>query len=174
MISKNKLMNQVEFLRLVGEIRNNCGLPCFGPTYYVFIHKGLRTATVNKTGYRTMSDVEYIIAVCAYNWKNLGYTNSSLIQLVMVDHDFIPVDSIIFGKWAFKELGFTTRPFDWYNKYKPYPHLELISNPSINNYKPMTVEELEKVPEWEWKCTRIEDFNQLLDDIHEFAAKYPL
>lgn len=166
-------MTQLEFIKLVGEIRNNCGLTCFGPTYYVFIHKGLKTATVNKTGYTNMSNVEYVIAVCAYSWKNLGYTNSSLTQLVMVDHDFYPVDSIIFGNWAFKELQFTLRYGDWYNKYKPYPALELITDPSINNYKPKPVSEWERFPEWEWKCSEIEDFNTLLSDIHEFVSAHP-
>ena len=165
-------MTQLEFIKLVGEIRNNCGLSCFGPTYYIFIHKGLRTASVNKTGYANMSDVEYVIAVCAYRWINLGYTNSSLTQLVLVDHDFNPVDSIIFGNWAFKELKFTLRPYDWYNQYKPYPALELISDPTINNYKPMKQEELERFPKWEWKCQDIEDFDRFLTDIHNFVTKY--
>ncbi len=174
MKQKPLVMNQIEFIEIVGKVRNNCGCDCFGPTYYIFINKDLRRAIVNKTGYANMTDIGYIIAVCAYHWENLGYTNSSLMQLVMVDHDFNPVDKIIFGNWAFVELGFTTRPFDWYNKYKPYPHLELISDPSINNYKPMTMEELERVPEWEWKCQYIEDFGTLLSDIHEFSSKYPL
>ncbi|MBD5267697.1 MAG: hypothetical protein HDS41_05890 [Bacteroides sp.] len=167
-------MNQIDFLKLVNEIRNNCGLECFGPTYYIFIYKDLRRATVNKTGYVNMNDVEYVIAVCAYRWENLGYHNSSLTQLVMVDHDFNPVDSITFGNWALRELGFTNRINDWYNKYKPYPHLELISDPSINNYKPMEPAEIERFPQWDWKCQRIEDFNTFLTDVHEFAAKYPL
>ena len=166
-------MTLIEFLKLVGEIRNNCGLDCFGPNYYIFIHKGLRTATVNKTGYINMNNVEYVIVVCAYRWTNLGYTNSSHTQLVMVDHDFNPVDEIIFGNWAFKELGFTQQPSQWYDKYKPYPHLELISDPTINNYKPMTDEEYERVPKWDWQCLFVEDFNILLTDIQNFVSKYP-
>ncbi|MBD5343551.1 MAG: hypothetical protein HDR83_02175 [Bacteroides sp.] len=167
-------MNQIDFIKLVSEIRNNCGLDCFGPTYYVFIHKGLKMATVNKTGYCCMDNIEYVIVVCAYRWENLGYTNASLTQLLMVDHDFNPVEYIPFGNWAFKELGFTTRPNDWYNKYMPYPHLELISDPSVNNYKPKTMEEHEKAPKWNSKCQDIEDFNTFLNDIHEFSRLNPL
>lgn len=173
-------MNQVESLKLVGEFRNNCGsldlspIYFFGTTYYIFIHEGLRTATVNKTGDINMSGVEYVITVRACNCKNFGYTYSSLQQLAMVDHDFIPINSINFGNWNFIGLGFTNRPYDWYDQYKPYPHLTLASDPSINNYRPMTDDEMERFPKWEWKCNSIEDFNTLLTDIHEFAAKYPL
>ena len=171
-------MNIIDFIKLVNEIRNNCVLDCFGPTYYIFIHKGLRRATVNNTGYVNMSDVEYIFAVCAYHWKNLGYLNSSFTQLVMADHDFNPIDSITFGNWSVRELGFTNRHGEWYNKYKPYPKMELISDPSINNYKPMTMKEHERIskicPEWDWKCQRIEDFDTLLTEIHEFVKRYPL
>ncbi|MDE5688394.1 MAG: hypothetical protein K2I18_07205 [Paramuribaculum sp.] len=108
-------MTIVDFMRLVGEIRNNCGLECTDPNYYIFIHKELKRATVSNTGYICMSDVAYILVVCAYNWKNMGYVNTSLTQLLMVDKDFNPVDEIPFGVWNFKGLQFTTFPYQWYS-----------------------------------------------------------
>ena len=162
-------MTLIDFLKFIGEIRNNCGLKCTGPNYYIFIHKGLRRATVNNTGYINMCDVEYIIVVCAHNWENMGYINTSLTQLLMVDKHFNPIDGIQFGNWTFKGLGFTRHSGSYYNAWKPYPNLELTSNPSINNYKPMTLEEIEKFPEWDWKNGDIKDFTATLEEINAFA-----
>lgn len=160
-------------MKLVGEIRNNCGLNCFGPNYYIFIHKALKRATVNNTGYINMSDVAYVIVVCAYNWENMGYVNNSLTQLGMVDSHFNPVDAIPFGEWDFKGLHFTTYYGQWYNAWKPVPNLELRSDPSIENYKSKTLQEWEqsKFPEWEWSggVTKTSDFQTLLNEINEFV-----
>ncbi len=167
-------MNITEFLALMKTIRENCGLTCVYPNYYIFIHKGLKRATVNKTGFLSMVDVEYIIAVSAYQWKNLGYTNTSLIQLAMVNNKFEPVDGIEFGDWTFKGLNFTIGFGDYYNAWKPSPKMELTSDPSINNYEPRTSEEWEEFESWanwEWKSS-IEDMTGLLKDIHEFAATH--
>ena len=166
-------MNIIDFMKLVGEIRNNCGLKCFGPNYYIFIHKGLKRATVNNTGYINMSDVAYVLVVCAYNWENMGYVNNSLTQLMMVDGLFNPVDAIPFGEWDFKGLCFVTYPGQWYNAWKPEPKLELRSDTSIENYKPKTLEEWNqsKFPKWEWSggATRTYEFQTLLDEINEFV-----
>ena len=162
-------MNIIEFLRLVNEIRNNCGLDCTYPTYYIFINKDLRTATVNKTGYANMVGVECVIVVCAYKWENMGYVNTSLTQLVMVDNLFNPIDGLQFGDWTFKGLGFTTRFGDYYNKWKPYPKLELTSDPSINNYEPMDAEQAAKFPDWTWTTSNVDGFAHLLNEIHSFA-----
>ena len=162
-------MNIIDFMKLVGEIRNNCGLKCFGPNYYIFIHKGLKKATVNNTGYINMDNIAYVLVVCAYNWENMGYINNSLTQLVMVDGMFNPVDAIPFGEWDFKGLEFTTFPGQWYSKWKPYPKLALRADPSINNFEPGSADEPSKFPEWEWHGDVNHDFQTLLDDINKFA-----
>lgn len=164
-------MNLIDFLKLVGEIRNNCGLECTGPNYYIFIHKGLKRATVNNTGYINMSDVEYIIVVCAHNWKNLGYVNTSLTQLLMVDKDFNSVEDIPFGEWSFKGLSFITFYGQWYSAWRPYPKLELTSDPRINNYG-IIDDYVKKFPEWEWPNADIKQFQLYLDSINEFAEKH--
>lgn len=115
-----------------------------------------------------MCDVEYIIVVCGYNWKNLGYNNQSLTQLLMVDKDFNPVDSIPFGEWIFKGLGFHTFPGQYYNAWLPYPRLELSSDPRIKNYG-LIDEFVEKFPEWEWPNEGIKEFQRLLTSINEFV-----
>ena len=158
-------MNLIDFLKLVGEIRNNCGLECTGPNYYIFIHKGLKRATVNCTGYINMCDVEYIIVVCAHNWKYLGCVNTSLTQLLMVDNEFNSIESIPFGEWAFKGLS-----FKWYRAWRPYPKLELVSNPRINNYD-IFDEYVEKFPEWIWPNADIKQFQLYLNSINEFVEK---
>ena len=158
-------------MKLVGEIRNNCGLKCFGPNYYIFIHKGLNRATVNNTGYINMSDVAYVLVVCTYNWENMGYVNNSLTQLVMVDGLFNPVDAIPFGEWDFKGLQFTTYPGQWYSKWKPIPLLVLRSDPSINNDMSRPIEDPSKFMDWKWSggITQTNDFQVLLTEINEFV-----
>ena len=163
-------MTQIEFLKLVGEVRNNCGLECTGPNYYIFIHKDLKRATVNHTGYHSMIDVAYVLVVCAYNWKNLGYVNTSLTQLFMVDHSLYPLDSIPFGTWNFKGLQFTTHPGQLYNKWRPIPMLELSTEQSINNFAPRTWNEPDPFPEWEWPNVDIKNITELLMSIKEFVA----
>lgn len=165
-------MTQIDFLRLVGEVRNNCGLECTGPNYYIFIHKDLNRATVNNTGYLSMVDVAYILVVCAYNWKNWGYVNTSLTQLLIVDNSFNSVDSIPFGNWNFKGLQFTTHPGQWYNKWRPLPMLELSTDQSINNFDPRPWNEPDPFPEWEWPNVDVKNITELLKSIHEFDNKY--
>lgn len=165
-------MTRTEFLSLVGEVRNNCGLECTGPNYYIFIHKDLTRATVNHTGYISMGDVAFVIVVCAYNWKNLGYLNTSLTQLLMVDSSFNPVDSISFGTWDFKGLQFTTHPGQWYNKWRPLPMLELSEDKSVNNYVPRPWDAPDSFPEWEWPNVDIKNMTELLKSIKEFSNHY--
>ena len=162
-------MTQIEFLKLVGEVRNNCGLECTGPNYYIFIHKDLKRATVNHTGYISMADVAYVLVVCAYNWKNLGYVNTSLTQLMMVDNAYNPVENIPFGGWNFKSLQFTTHPGQWYSAWRPLPMLELSDNPSINNYEEHPYGEPDPFPEWEWPNVDIKNISGLLNSIQKFA-----
>lgn len=159
-------MDITQFLKLVGEIRANCGLDCFGPNYYIFIKKGLKTAIVNKTGYVNMSDVAYVLVVCAYRWENLGYVNSSLTTLVMVDSGFQPVDKIPFGSWDMVSLDFTIRPGDWYNKWKPYPILELAGKPEVNTNS------CECPYELILNNISVENFSAVLDDINKFVEDY--
>ena len=163
------IMTQVEFLKIVGEVRNNCGLDCIGPNYYIFIHKDLKRATVNHTGYICMVDVAYVLVVCAYNWKNWGCINTSLTQLLMVDNTFNPVDTISFGIWNFKGLTFTTHPGQWYNQWRPIPMMELSTNPSINNYEPRPWDEPDPFPTWEWPYVNIKNMTELLKSIQEFT-----
>lgn len=167
-------MDIKDFLILVKTIRENSGLKCVYPNYYIFIHKGLKRATVNKTGFLSMVDVEYIIVVSAYQWTNLGYTNTSLTQIAMVNNKFEPVDGIQFGDWTFKGLNFTTRFGDYYNAWKPLPKMELTSDPSINNYEPRTMEEWNEFDAWEnWEWnSNIENMTSLLKDIHEYATTH--
>lgn len=163
-------MNIIEFLKFVTDLKANCGLDCVDPNYYIFIHNGLKKATVNRVGYINMVDVAYIIVVSPYRWKNLGYTNTSLTQLLMVDNQFNPVESIPFGKWNFKGLNFTTHPGNYYNAWKPYPKLELSSNESINNFERKPIDELEMFPKWEWPGS-IDNITELLKSIHEFTQQ---
>ena len=170
-------MNITDFLATVKAIRENCGLKCVFPNYYIFIHNGLKRATVNHTGFLSMADVEYVIAVSAYQWTNLGYTNTSLTQLAVVDNKFEPVEGIEFGDWTFKGLDFTRHYGNYYNAWKPFPKLELTSDPSINNYEPRPAqaqewgEEYEKMRLHDWKSS-IEDMTGLLKEIHEFTETY--
>lgn len=162
-------MTQVEFLRLVGEVRNNCGLECIGPNYYIFIHKDLKRATVNQTGYIGMRDIAYVLVVCAYNWKNMGYVNTSLIQLLMVDSVFDPVESIPFGLWNFKGLQFSTHPGQFYNKWRPLPMLELSTDRTINNFESRPWDEPDPFPEWEWPHVDVKNMTELLKSVNEFC-----
>lgn len=163
-------MTQIEFLKLVGEVRNNCGLECTGPNYYIFIHKDLKRATVNQTGYISMADIAYVLVVCAYNWKNWGYVNTSLTQLLMADNAYNSVENIPFSAWNFKGLRFTKHPGQWYSAWRPLPMLELSDNPSINNYEEHPYGEPDPFPEWEWPNVDIKNITPLLTSIHEFIS----
>ena len=132
----------------------------------------MNRATVNNTGYLSMVDVAYILVVCAYNWKNWGYVNTSLTQLLIVDNSFNSVDSIPFGNWNFKGLQFTTHPGQWYNKWRPLPMLELSTDQSINNFDPRPWNEPDPFPEWEWPNVDVKNITELLKSIHEFDNKY--
>lgn len=167
-------MNQIEFIKLVGEIRNNCGLDCNGPNYYIFIHKDLTNASVNQTGYTMLTDKAFIIVVCAYNWSNWGYTNTSLTQLLMVDTKFDPIDGIRFGSWIFRGLQFTRHYGQFYNAWRPLPKLELISNSLVNNFVEKPYDAPEYFPEWEWPCVDINNITELFRSIHEFSQKFPI
>lgn len=117
-----------------------------------------------------MSDVAYVLVVCAYNWNNLGYVNTSLTQLVMVDNTFNPVESIRFGEWNFKGLQFTTHYGQFYNKWRPLPMLELFTSPNINNFEARPYDEPNPFPEWEWPSVDVKNITELLKSIHEFAS----
>ncbi|MDE7467591.1 MAG: hypothetical protein K2M61_04475 [Muribaculaceae bacterium] len=119
-----------------------------------------------------MADVAYVIVVCAYNWKNWSYLNTSLTQLLMVDSSFNPVDSISFGAWDFKGLKFTTHPGQWYNQWRPLPMLELSADKSVNNYEPRPCNEPDPFPEWEWPIVDIKNITELLKSINEFVDSH--
>lgn len=165
-------MNITDFLKVVRAVRDNCGLDCDGSNYYVFVHKDLKSATVNKTGYTNMSNVGYIIVVCPYKWKNWGYVNISLTQLMMVDSNFEPVDSIHMGEWNFKGLGFITFPGTFYNAWRPYPKMELVSDTNVNNYAPIADDEPNPFPQWVWPSTTIENATDLFKSIDEFVKSH--
>ena len=165
-------MTQIDFLRTIEQIRNSCGLDCSGPNYYVFIHKDLRRATVNHTGYISMSDVACVLVVCAYNWKNMGYVNTSLIQLAMVDQSFQPIEKIQFGKWNFKGLQFTRFYGEYYNAWRPIPILELSTDSSVNNLLSQPYVGPEPFPEWEWPNVDVKQMTEILKSINEFAETY--
>lgn len=76
-----------------------------------------------------MTDVAYVLVVCAYNWENLGYVNNSLTQLLMVDNTFSPVGTIPFGIWNFKGLEFTTHYGQFYNRLATATHARIIYRP---------------------------------------------
>jgi|GEM_PF-4172598 len=160
-------MNIIDFLKLIGEIRNNCGLDCFGPNYYVFIHKDLKRATVNSTGYVNMSDIAYVIVATGHRWQNLGYVNSGLTVLAMVDSEFNPVDKIPFGDWDMT-IRFTQERGQWYNKYAPFAILELREDPKINSNK------TDFPYEWDWHygLFSIDNFTPLLTNVNEFIKAY--
>lgn len=116
-----------------------------------------------------MADVAYVLVVCAYNWKNLGYVNTSLTQLMMVDNAYNPVENIPFGGWNFKGLQFTTHPGQWYSAWCPLPILELISDPNVNNLGTLPYDETDSFPEWEWPNVDIKNISGLLNSIQKFA-----
>ena len=165
-------MNQVEFLRIVGEVRSNCGLECTGANYYIFIHKDLNRVTVNRTGYVSMVNIAYVIVVSAYNWKNMGYVNTSLTQLLMVDNAFEPVENISFGIWNFKGLMFVPHRGQYYNAWRPVPMLELSDDPSVNNFEARPWDEPDPFPEWEWPHVTIENISELFKSVTEFARTH--
>lgn len=165
-------MKLIDFLNLVGAVRNSSGTEYCGLNYYIFIHEDLKTATVNQSGYADMSDVAYVIVVCAYKWNNSIYTNTSLTQLIMADKNFNPIDSIPFGIWNFKGLQFTTFKGCWYDKYRPIPILELSTDPSVNNSLNRPYNASDPFPKWEWPTARIEGLSELLESINEFVESF--
>lgn len=120
-----------------------------------------------------MADITYVLVVCAYNWKNLGYVDTSLTQLLMVDHTFSPIESIPFGRWNFKGLQFTTHPGQWYSAFRPLPILEFTTNPSVNNFEARPWNEPDPFPKWEWPNVDIKNMTELLKSIQKFILNYP-
>ena len=167
-----RLMKLIDFLNLVGAVRNSSGTEYSGLNYYIFIHEDLKTATVNQSGYVDMSDVACVIVVCAYKWENFGYTNTSLTQLMMADKNFDPIDNIRFGIWNFKGLQFTTFESSWYDEYRPIPYLELSTDPSLNNSLNRPYNESDPFPKWEWPTVRIDGLSKLLESINEFVETF--
>lgn len=158
-------MTITEFLKAVREIKEAKSLDYTDPTYFIFIHNGLKTATVNQTGFHSMAGIAYVIVVTAYRWTNFGYVNTSLTTLMMVDNQFNPVDKIPFGSWDF-ELSFSRHPGSYYDAWCPYPIMTLASDSRINTNQ-------SKCPyHWDWPQPCITDFNTVLKSVNEFVAAY--
>ncbi|MDE6824923.1 MAG: hypothetical protein K2J27_09420 [Duncaniella sp.] len=162
-------MTPIEFLQLISALRTNSGLDCVGPLYYVFIRKDMKSAVVNRVGYTDMSQIAYIIVVTAHRWTNLGYTNTSLITLGMFDANYNPVETIPFGEWQMDKLNFIQFYGSYYDCYRPYPQLSLVSDPEINTYS--AIEE-DKTIYFSFPQYSIEQFTDILTSIHKFIAAY--
>ncbi|MDL2247133.1 hypothetical protein LJC05_00175 [Bacteroides sp. OttesenSCG-928-J23] len=141
-------------LKTIKTIKDNSNFDYSRDTYFVFIDKEMKSATINNTGLiqNPSSSVSYIIAFSYYSYPVQGYTTlaQGLKMLGMFDYNYCIVNSIPFKKWKLTDftgvyIGLSVRSIT--------PKLELISGESTHT-------DLASHP--------LTEFNKILKDIWAF------
>lgn len=131
-------MNVEKFKRFKEEIQTMSQFNGPGDCEFLIIKKEKNEVKyANALSFMDLYDIRYLVVLCTRSWKQLGYTNHSLMLLGMFNSYFDVVKKIPCNNGAVVNVEFTKYRGSYYDEYKP----KLIIEDSCGNLTEVELEE---------------------------------